>query len=236
MPPREPDLATLREKWSIPLGKFIDTSELVNRSTLRKKGVDPNSVMMEYDRFYSGAVAYGDPGDFRLLIGTNVFELFEQHPEYAYVFAAHELTHFTQPEIEERAGSTGLVAVSGKSTRVHARDQYEQEAIFWEGQQAAKLGWSREEYNTFVTNLFAAFGRSKSTEWHTKIEMRERPYAAAPALSRREVPVREHLRRRVVEHLKNPPPYCACKRSKTVNRVRLFFIGGLERSNGRVKR
>jgi hypothetical protein len=41
---------------------------------------------------------------------------------------------------------------------------------------------------------------------------------------RRPVKVRSHLRRRVVQHLEHPPPYCLCNRSKAVDSVRRGMI------------
>ena len=46
---------------------------------------------------------------------------------------------------------------------------------------------------------------------------------------RRPVRVRSHLRRRIVNHLEHPPPYCLCKRSKTVDRARRGLVRRLKR-------
>lgn len=45
---------------------------------------------------------------------------------------------------------------------------------------------------------------------------------------RREVRVRGHLRRRLVNHLVHPPKACLCRKSKTVNKVRLGLIRRLK--------
>lgn len=170
------------------LGDLIDTDLLVNRAVLRRGGVDPANVRVEYDPSFHGVGAYA-PGT--IIIGPEILALVERKPELLYVFAAHELTHLIQPETRSMKFETA----AGRPTRFHARDRYEQEAMFFEAQQAARLGWGREEYEAFAFELHTVLNYPESREKHTKTEIKERSYAAYSVLSRRPVRVHAHRRR-----------------------------------------
>jgi len=179
------DLPTHFEKLAVPpgrysgvyLGDMIDTSLLVNRHVLRQRGVDPDAVRVEYDPTYPSAGAF--PGG--IIIGPRALAFLERKPEHAYVLMAHELTHLTQPE----ARSVMYETVAGGETEYHSRSIREQEAMFWEAQQAARFGWGREEYQVFVEELHTILDVPPKFQKHFDIEKRERAYAALPVLSRR---------------------------------------------------
>ena len=174
------------EKLTVPPGRFsgvylgdmIDTNVLVNRFVLRQKGVDPDAVRVEYDPSYVGASAY-PPGT--IIIGPRALNLMERKPEYAYVLMAHELTHLIQPEPTVMQ----YISVHGTPTMIHSRSVREQEAEYWEGLQAAKFGWGREEYDAWIAELYTIIDVPSKYQTRVNIEKRERPYAALPVLSRR---------------------------------------------------
>jgi hypothetical protein len=171
-------LTTLPGRVSgVYLGDMIDTSILVNRHMLRQNGVDPDAVRVEYDPTYVGASTFPEG----IVIGPKALAFIERNPEYGYVLFAHELTHLTQPE----PSSIMYQTAAGRPTRFHSRSFREQEAIFWESQQAARFGWSREEYEAFTEELYDMLDAPPQYQKHVEIEKRERAYAALPVMSRR---------------------------------------------------
>jgi hypothetical protein len=203
----------------IPLSEIIDMRLMVNRNYLREKGIDPDKVEVIYDPYQEDVRASPDYNV--IIVGDQTLLTAKTHPEDFYILIAHELAHFAQPLVDP-SGKIVLdeefvpfVTAKGRSTRVHVRDRYEQEAIRWEAQQAARLGLSREEYEAYIFRLYY-FGREYiegDPAWkrHVKLEARERLYPALSSLSRRpkgmrlyaepsalsnrDVRVREHRRR-----------------------------------------
>jgi hypothetical protein len=161
------------------LGQIIDTSVLVNRSVLRQRGVEPNDVYVEYDPSWQG-ISTQYPNT--IVLGPQGLAFVERNREYAYVVLAHELTHLTQGQRDYKMFKTG----HGTRTKFHSRDAREQEAEFWESQQAARFGWDREDYTTFVTQLHGILGPiPEQYRKYVETEKKEREYTMLPVMSRR---------------------------------------------------
>lgn len=196
MPP-EFHFERLKPFKSVPLDELIDISLLSNLRTFRARGVRAEDATVYYDPAIPGAFA--DTQRMEIAIGDDLLLQSARHPEDFYLIAAHELTHFAQPETNLEARG-GFATAAGRDTAIHSRDRFEQEAIQWEAQQAARFGWDRDDYQSFVRRMREAglsyLGATTSTyDRRMGIELRERPYAAIPALSRRPVNVRRHWRR-----------------------------------------
>jgi hypothetical protein len=165
----------------------IDLSYLVNARTFQARGLDVGDVTVYYDPAIPGA--YADSQRMEIIIGDDLLLQASLHPEDFYLLAAHEITHFKQPPTHLEVEKTFITA-GGRPTKIHARDEYEQEAIWWEAQQAARFGWDRDDYQAFVrrtreSGLSYLGATASGYDRRMEIELRERPYAAIPALSRR---------------------------------------------------
>ena len=90
----------------------------------------------------------------------------------------------------------------------HARRPMEQDAVYWESLQAAKYGWDAEQYEDYYKRLTDERTRREQQASPMRTPRRggsttrpldnpesERVWAVVPALSRRPVEVRKHLRR-----------------------------------------
>lgn len=168
------------------LTEVVDVGQLSVLRHLERYGIKPEDIDVVYDPGgYTGSTAASYPQLQAISIGPRGLMLPD---EDLYVVLAHELTHLIH---EPPKGFEMFKTAEGKKTSVHARSREEQEAIFWEATQAAKFGWDRERYDKFVRVLYSGLPISGKA-----IELRERPWAARPVLSRRPVRVHRHRRRR----------------------------------------
>jgi len=160
-----------------PLSDLIDVDQLVTVHELRKRRLMPKVGFNLVPGSVANAFA-GDRINEKVIIFTNIHKLSD---EEVYVLIAHETAHFWQlPALCQSHEGKGYV--------YHHDKRCEQDAIYWEGLQAARMGWNRETHRAFIKKLGFRTRRIREQE----------SWPAFPSLPprRRVVQVRTHHRRR----------------------------------------
>ena len=181
---------------TVRLKDVVDVEQIVNRHELRKAGIEPGEieVLLTKSDFSRTEFAvydiHGSPEPkIRIVLGYETFVIQDEFGMPGVrVIVAHELQHVLQ---DLQAGQEDLRRLLTPSplgghvtrftrTKIHARQPIEQEAIFFEAQQAAKEGFGREEHRR-LAELIHHEGTGRAQQ----IDIAERPYAGLGALSRR---------------------------------------------------
>ena len=183
-----PETIEVLVRNSIPMRDFIDVEQLVNRHVLRQDGIEPGSVRVVMGNLGSSFIV----PEWHLLVvdGTDLRESTE-NSEFLYVMMAHELTHFRQQLGQVRSSQEFKASV--RRYRLHANRPHEQEAFFWEAQQATKFGWGREDYERYLRVIYPE--KARKLEPSFVLEHHARARAAMPVMTRRPVRVRPYRRR-----------------------------------------
>jgi hypothetical protein len=204
------------------LNDVFDLGVMPIAKELRREGINPAEI-----RVIVGNRTVAFPEFNIITVSENELEA-ASYPESVYtaedlyVTLSHEMGHFLSEQ-------SGIISVEEaefyhKTIPIHADRPHEQVSVYWEGEQVRKFGWSKNRYRRHVYLLYSGGDPGAVTEREAREQFMELTSPETPSRRPREVHVREHLRRRIVEHLKSPPDYCMCHRSKIVNNLRRRLI------------